>query len=55
MATHMHALPAAQLVVALAEGVPNAQGWTWTDTDYARRDEAMAALGLRRFGRSTKA
>ena len=34
------------MTVTLADGVPQAHGRTWTAEDYAKRDAAMARLGL---------
>ncbi len=35
-----------QLVVALTDQLPQAQGRTWTEADYAIRDARLQALGL---------
>src|SRR5260221_1745595 len=42
----------AQLIVALAAGLPTARGRQWTPADYAERDARLASLGLRPFKRS---
>jgi hypothetical protein len=39
------------VTVALTEGVPESRGRSWTAEDYARRDAALARLGMRPFVR----
>jgi hypothetical protein len=34
------------VTVTLADGAPQAKGRTWTAEDYAKRDAALATLGL---------
>ncbi len=53
---HTHTLPenGAELVVSLTEGMPSAQGRTWTAEDYARRDARFAALGLQLAPRTSR-
>jgi hypothetical protein len=44
-----------QLVVSLTESEPVAQGRTWSEAEYARRDAVLTQLGLSRLvGRSLR-
>ena len=44
----------AVVTVTLTEGLPEARGRQWTEEDYATRDMALAALGLRPLRRRSQ-